>query len=95
MCNLGDVMSAALPASFKLASESKVIMHADIDGDMDLVINNNNGPPNLLIREGTPEKNWVAIQIKGRQSNWDGYGAKIPIYSESGTQSSYVNPGAS
>ena len=59
------------------------------------MINNNNGPPNLLIREGTPEKNWVAFQIKGRQSNWDGYGAKITIYSESGIQSSYVNPGAS
>ena len=35
MCNLGDVMNAALPASFKLASESKVIIHADFDGDMD------------------------------------------------------------
>ena len=35
MCNLGDVMNAALPSSFKLASESKVIMHYDFDGDMD------------------------------------------------------------
>jgi primosomal protein N' (replication factor Y) len=35
MCNLGDVMNAALPASFKLASESKVIIHIDFDGDVD------------------------------------------------------------
>lgn len=35
MCNLGDVMNAALPASFKLASESKVIIHLDFDGDID------------------------------------------------------------
>ena len=35
MCNLGDVMNAALPASFKLASESKVIIHHTFDGDMD------------------------------------------------------------
>ena len=35
MCNLGDVMNAALPASFKLASESKVIIHYDFDGDID------------------------------------------------------------
>ena len=35
MCNLGDVMNAALPASFKLASESKVIIHPDFDGDLD------------------------------------------------------------
>ena len=35
MCNLGDVMNAALPSSFKLASESKVIIHPDFDGDLD------------------------------------------------------------
>ena len=34
MCNLGDVMSAALPSSLKLASESQVIVHPDFDGDM-------------------------------------------------------------
>ena len=31
MCNLGDMMSAALPSSLKLASESKVIIHSDFD----------------------------------------------------------------
>ena len=35
MCNIGDVMNAALPAPFKLASESKIIIHFDFDGDMD------------------------------------------------------------
>ncbi|MEC7646038.1 MAG: primosomal protein N' [Bacteroidota bacterium] len=40
MCNLGDVMNAALPASFKLASESKVIIHFDFDGDIDHLSSN-------------------------------------------------------
>ena len=35
MCNLGDVMHAALPSSLKLASESKVIIHPDFDGDIE------------------------------------------------------------
>ena len=35
MCNLGDVMQAALPSSLKLASESKVIVHPDFDGDIE------------------------------------------------------------
>ena len=35
MCNLGDVMQAALPSSLKLASESQVIIHPDFDGDID------------------------------------------------------------
>ena len=35
MCNLGDVMSAALPSSLKLASESNVIVNPDFDGDIE------------------------------------------------------------
>ncbi len=35
MCNLGDVMNAAIPTSFKLASESLVVIHTDFDGDVD------------------------------------------------------------
>jgi len=35
MCNIGDVMNAALPSSFKLASISKVIIHPDYDGDIE------------------------------------------------------------
>ena len=35
MCNLGDVMQAALPSSLKLASESKVIVHPEFDGDIE------------------------------------------------------------
>ena len=33
MCNPGDVMHAALPPAFKLASESKVVINPDFDGD--------------------------------------------------------------
>jgi primosomal protein N' (replication factor Y) len=32
-CSLGDVMAAALPAAFKLDSESKIILHPDFDQD--------------------------------------------------------------
>ena len=34
MCDLGDVMNTALPSSFKLASESKVTIHSDFDGNV-------------------------------------------------------------
>ena len=34
MCELGDVMNMALPSSLKLASESKVLIHPDFDGDI-------------------------------------------------------------
>ena len=34
MSRLGDVMNVALPSSLKLASESKIIVHPNFDGDM-------------------------------------------------------------
>jgi primosomal protein N' (replication factor Y) len=33
MCTLGEIMNAALPAALKLASESKVVLHPEFDGD--------------------------------------------------------------
>ena len=45
MCNLGDVMHAALPSSLKLASESMLIVHPNFDGD----IEHFNAEENLLL----------------------------------------------
>jgi len=33
MCTLGEIMNAALPGALKLASESKVVLHPEFDGD--------------------------------------------------------------
>ncbi|TXI83526.1 MAG: primosomal protein N', partial [Crocinitomicaceae bacterium] len=35
MAPIGDVMNAALPANFKLASETKIVLHPDFDGNID------------------------------------------------------------
>jgi primosomal protein N' (replication factor Y) len=35
MCNIGEVMNAALPSSLKLASETKIIFHEEFDADID------------------------------------------------------------
>ena len=48
MCNLGDVMNAALPSSFKLASESKVSISLDFDGDIDDLSAHEYGLLNIL-----------------------------------------------
>ncbi|MFZ4740325.1 MAG: replication restart helicase PriA [Bacteroidales bacterium] len=36
LCNIGDVMNAALPPAFKLASESRIVINPDFDGDFSL-----------------------------------------------------------
>jgi primosomal protein N' (replication factor Y) len=35
MAPIGDVMNAALPANFKLASETRIVLHPDFDGTLD------------------------------------------------------------
>lgn len=35
MAPIGDVMNAALPANFKLASETKIVLHPDFEGKID------------------------------------------------------------
>lgn len=36
---IGDVMNAALPSNFKLASETKIVLHPDFDGSIDKLDN--------------------------------------------------------
>ncbi len=40
LCSYGEVMSAALPSALKLASETKLVLHPDFDGDLS-VLNEN------------------------------------------------------
>ena len=58
MCNLGDVMSAALPAHFKLASESKIIIHPNFDGDIDGFT-----PEEILLLDYLSQKGELNISI--------------------------------
>jgi len=37
MCSYGEVMAIALPSAFKLASESKIGLHSEFDGDISLL----------------------------------------------------------
>lgn len=40
MADLGDVMNAALPANFKLASETKICLHPEFDGEIEQLKDN-------------------------------------------------------
>ena len=66
MCNLGEVMNAALPSSFKLASESKIIIHPDFDGDLDHLKENEIYLINVLSNKETLKISEVSklIQVK-------------------------------
>ena len=67
----------------------------DNDGDLDIVISNNNGPANLLIRSGKPESNWIGFKFQGTESNRDGIGTRIEIISGDLKQNSISNSSGS
>ncbi len=51
----------------------------DNDGDVDVVINNLDGAPNLLRNDGGNKKNFVVIDLIGTKSNRSAFGARVKV----------------
>lgn len=51
----------------------------DNDGDVDVLVTNNNGPARVLLNE-SPKSNWLTIKADGKQPI--GAGAKVSVYRE-------------
>ena len=65
MSRLGDVMNVALPSSLKLASESKIIIHPDFDGDLDFLNDEENTVlSNLTLKEELTINDMISILNK-------------------------------
>ena len=56
----------------------------DLDGDLDIVISNNNGPARLYLNKVT-ETQWLRVKLAGKKSNRKGLGARVGLYFEDGT----------
>ena len=70
----------------------------DRDGDLDVIITTNHGRPMLLRNDGGNRNHWLAVRLRGSQSNRQGIGAKLWLeaggttyYREFGVQGSYLS----
>ena len=77
------------------ASRGAAFGDYDNDGDVDILINSVNGPPELLRADSLNQNNWIKIKLAGVKSNRDGIGARIKCVTESGTQIDEVRSGGS
>ena len=57
----------------------------DNDGDIDILLNNNNGPAQLLLNQTAASGHWVQLALSGRQ-NRHGVGARVVVTLEDGRQ---------
>jgi hypothetical protein len=67
----------------------------DNDGDIDMVVNDLDGPPQLLRNDGGAANNFVMVKTVGVKSNRDGIGAKVKVVSGDLTMIDEVRSGAS
>ena len=58
----------------------------DNDGNMDIVVNCVNAPPQLLHCTATIKRNWLKVRLVGKKSNRTGVGAKITVTATTNTQ---------
>jgi hypothetical protein len=67
----------------------------DNDGDVDVVVNNLDGPPTLLRNDGGNKNNWIMIKCVGTRSNRSGIGTRVNVASGEHSQIDEVMSGSS
>jgi len=67
----------------------------DNDGDVDVLINNLDGPPTLLRNDGGNKNNWIMIKCVGTRSNRSGIGTRVRVTSNERSQIGEVMSGSS
>jgi hypothetical protein len=67
----------------------------DRDGDLDVLVANNNGPAVLYRNDGGNKNHWLRVRLSGTKSNKDGIGATVKVTSAGGSQWQAVHSGSS
>ena len=76
-----------------LGSRSSAIFDLDQDGDLDIVTNDFNSEPMVLVSNLSSQKplNYLKIKLIGTESNRDGLGAKVTVTTDSQTLTQYYD----
>jgi len=90
-------VSKQLGADFERPLVARGAAYADYDhdGDLDVLINTNNGPAVLLTNDGGNRNHWLTVRLIGTKSNRSALGAIVRIESALGKQWSAVHSGSS
>lgn len=91
-----DVSSTA-GSGLKVAASSHGCAFADFDndGDIDILVSNNNEPPNLLRNDGGNRHNWLMVKCIGTRTNRSAIGARVRVFAGRHAQMNEVVSGSS
>ena len=99
--NLGkgrfDSVGASLGPAFNVPEVGRGAAYGDFDrdGDLDILITNNQGPARLLRNDGGNRNHWLTIRTVGVKSNRDGIGAIVRVETAASTAWQTVHSGSS
>jgi len=80
-------ITAEAGAALQLSEVSRAAAFGDIDndGDVDVLVANNNGLARLLLNQNATKQHWLQVRLMGVKDNRDGIGARVAVIRKSGT----------
>ena len=90
--NLGDRRFDAVTAQLGPALQQPIVARGavngdvDNDGDLDVLVNVNNGPARLYRNDGGNQSRFLRVKTTGTRSNRDGIGARVTITLANGSR---------
>lgn len=93
-------ISAEAGAAFRIehVGRGSAVADLDNDGDLDIIVSNCGGTPLVMRNDGGNRSHWLALALRGRESNRFGIGARVIVevaglrqVRELGTAGSYLS----
>jgi hypothetical protein len=83
------------PVTTPAAGRGAAFADFDNDGDIDVVVNNMNAPPDLFRLDLRAGAHWTTIKLVGTRSNRSAIGARVRLFAADGVQVQEVRGGGS
>jgi len=83
-----EEVSARAGAAFALSEVGRGAAFGDVDndGDIDVLVGNNNGPVRLLLNQAAAGRHWVGLRVVGGPGGRDLIGARVAVKTAAGVR---------